>query len=45
MVIIGAGYIACELGYYFQARGTQVNFLVRSELLRPEDPELSNPGT
>ncbi|RAP31695.1 dihydrolipoamide dehydrogenase [Candidatus Marinamargulisbacteria bacterium SCGC AG-343-D04] len=40
LVVIGGGYIACELGYYFQSMGSKVTFLVRSECLRPEDDDI-----
>ena len=40
LVIIGAGYVACELGHAFNAFGTDTHFLVRSELLRHEDKEI-----
>lgn len=42
MIIIGAGYIACELGYFFGALGTEVHFFVRSEMLRKEDKDIKN---
>lgn len=40
LLILGAGYIACELGHAFSAFGTQVHYLVRSRFLRPEDNEV-----
>jgi len=40
MIIIGGGYIAVELGYFYGMLGTQVEFIVRSKLLRPEDDEI-----
>ncbi len=40
MIILGAGYIACELGHAFGTFGTQVHYLVRSRFLRPEDAEV-----
>ncbi|HPE85378.1 MAG TPA: FAD-dependent oxidoreductase, partial [Chlamydiales bacterium] len=40
LLVIGAGYIACELGYFFGALGTDVHFIVRSELLRKEDKDI-----
>ncbi len=40
LIIIGGGYIACELGYFYQAMGADVHFLVRSSLLRKEDKEI-----
>ncbi|MEI7998894.1 MAG: dihydrolipoyl dehydrogenase [Candidatus Omnitrophota bacterium] len=42
MIILGGGYIACELGHAYGALGTKVTFLVRSSLLRHEDAEVSN---
>ncbi len=40
LIIVGAGYIAMELGFYFQALGTNVTFLVRSKPLRQLDAEI-----
>ncbi|MDP3918896.1 MAG: FAD-dependent oxidoreductase, partial [Nanoarchaeota archaeon] len=40
MIIIGGGYIACELGHAYGALGAEVHFLVRSELIRNEDHEI-----
>ena len=40
MIILGAGYIACELGHAYSLFGTQTHFLVRSKLLRLEDAEV-----
>ena len=40
LLVIGAGYIATELGYFFGALGTDVHFVVRSELLRREDKDV-----
>ncbi len=37
LIVIGAGYIACELGYAYAALGSEVHFLVRSQFLRGED--------
>jgi len=42
MIIIGGGYIACELGHAYGALGTKTHFLVRSSLLRHEDSEVSS---
>lgn len=39
MVIIGASYIAVELGHAYGALGSEVHFLVRSRFLRQEDKE------
>ncbi len=41
MIILGGGYIACELGHAYGALGTQTHFLVRSSLLRHEDSEVA----
>ncbi len=41
MIIIGGGYIACELGHAYASLGTKTTFLVRSKLLRHEDAEIS----
>ncbi|WP_321529872.1 dihydrolipoyl dehydrogenase [uncultured Desulfuromonas sp.] len=40
MIIIGASYIACELGHVYEAFGTETHFLVRSALLRQEDDDI-----
>eukprot|EP00811_Abedinium_folium_P032372 NODE_5421_length_1772_cov_11.789666.p1 GENE.NODE_5421_length_1772_cov_11.789666~~NODE_5421_length_1772_cov_11.789666.p1 ORF type:complete len:525 (+),score=135.72 NODE_5421_length_1772_cov_11.789666:65-1639(+) len=39
MIVIGAGYIAVELGHYFGAMGTEVHVMARSKLLRTMDQE------
>ena len=41
MIIIGGGYIACELGHAYGALGTKTTFLVRSKLLRALDAEVA----
>ncbi len=41
MIILGGGYIACELGHAYAAFGTRTHFLVRSSLLRHEDSEIA----
>jgi dihydrolipoamide dehydrogenase len=41
MIIIGGGYIGCELGHAYGALGTKTTFLVRSRLLRSQDAEIS----
>jgi len=41
MIIIGGGYIGCELGHAYGALGTKTTFLVRSKLLRPQDAEVA----
>ncbi|KAI8613406.1 pyridine nucleotide-disulfide oxidoreductase [Chytriomyces sp. MP71] len=41
MIVIGGGYIACELGYYAaRVGGTRVTFLVREKMLRGEDEDV-----
>ncbi|MBI1971022.1 dihydrolipoyl dehydrogenase [Candidatus Woesearchaeota archaeon] len=40
MIVIGGGYIAAELGYAYQALGSDVHFLVRSGLLGREDKDI-----
>jgi dihydrolipoamide dehydrogenase len=40
MIVIGAGYIGCELGHAYSTAGTVVHFIVRSELIRREDREI-----
>ena len=40
LVIIGGGYIACELGYAYSALGAKVTLVVRSELLSQEDKDV-----
>jgi mycothione reductase len=37
MIIIGGGYIGCEIGHAYGAFGTKTTFLVRSKLLRAQD--------
>lgn len=41
MIVLGGGYIACELGHAYAALGTKTHFLVRSSLLRNEDSEVA----
>lgn len=42
MVIVGGGYIACELAHFYGALGTKVTILIRKDkLLREEDEEIS----
>lgn len=40
MIILGAGYIACELGHAYGAFGTETSLIVRSELLRSLDRDI-----
>lgn len=41
LLVIGAGYIAVELGGAYAAVGTDVEFIVRSRFLRQEDREIA----
>ncbi len=41
LLVIGAGYIAVELGAAYAAAGAEVTFLVRSRFLRHEDKEIA----
>jgi mycothione reductase len=41
LLVIGAGYIAVELGTAYAAAGAQVEFIVRSRFLRQEDQEVA----
>ena len=41
LIIIGGGYIGCELGHAYGALGTKTTFLVRSKLLRAQDAEIA----
>ncbi|WP_420609072.1 mycothione reductase [Candidatus Poriferisodalis sp.] len=42
MIVLGGGYIACELGYVFSALGSNVTVVNRGErLLRAEDDDVS----
>ena len=46
LIVIGGGYIACELGYAYAALGCDVHFLVRDhQLLTREDNEISQQFT
>lgn len=40
MLVIGGGYIAVELGHFYQAAGTAVTFLVRGEMVSLEDTDI-----
>ena len=40
LIVIGGGFIATELGYFYSAIGVQTTFLTRSILLRPEDDDI-----
>lgn len=41
LLVIGAGYIAVELGSAYAAAGAEVEFIVRSRFLRQEDEEIA----
>ncbi len=41
MIVIGGGYIGVELGHFYGALGTDVTFLVRSEMISQEDREIA----
>ncbi|WP_345473526.1 mycothione reductase [Glutamicibacter ectropisis] len=43
IVIIGGGYIAMEFAHVFEALGTKVSIIARSELLRHLDTDLREP--
>lgn len=40
LIVLGGGYIACELAFYFAALGTDVHLAARSHLVRWEDSEI-----
>ncbi len=41
LIVVGGGYIACELGHYFASLGTKVTMVVRSDvMLRHADGEV-----
>jgi len=43
MVIVGGGFIACEMGHFFSTMGTEVTLLSRSpRLLKQTEPEISD---
>lgn len=41
LIVIGAGYIAAEIGYAYRSCGCKVDFVVRSRFLRNEDDDIS----
>lgn len=45
LIVIGAGYIAVELGFAYRALGCEVDFLVRSRFLRNEDTQVAEEFT
>ncbi|MFT5170092.1 MAG: mycothione reductase, partial [Candidatus Omnitrophota bacterium] len=40
MVVVGAGYIAVELGHAYGGLGCDVNFMVRSQYIRKQDKDV-----
>lgn len=40
MVVIGGGYIAVELGFFYAEMGTETTFLVRDRMIKAEDQEV-----
>jgi dihydrolipoamide dehydrogenase len=40
LIILGGGYIGCELGHFFSAMGTRVTVIDRSECLLREDDDV-----
>jgi mycothione reductase len=40
LIILGGGYIAVELGYYFQGLGVDVTFVIRNQMIKDEDDEI-----
>ena len=40
LIVLGGGFIAVELGYFYAALGTETEFLVRSQLLSKEDDDI-----
>lgn len=42
LIVLGGGYIATELGYFYGMMGSKVDFIVRSEMLRGEDRDVRN---
>lgn len=40
LMVIGGGYIAAELGYFYAALGVETHFIVRELMLRSEDTEV-----
>jgi mycothione reductase len=45
MVVLGGGFIACELAHFYGALGTKITMLQRSVLLRKEDQEIADAFT
>lgn len=42
LLLIGAGYIATEIGFAYASAGCDVQFIVRSRFLRQEDDEIAS---
>ena len=42
IIILGAGYIACELGHYLDAMGVKVHFILRSKFMRTLDDTIQD---
>lgn len=42
LLVLGGGYIACELAFFYAALGTEVTVLARSTLIRAEDLQVSD---
>lgn len=45
LIVIGGGYIGCELGYAYSALGAEVEFLVRDGLVTAEDSDVQKEFT
>ena len=41
LIVIGGGYIAAELAFYFSALGTEVHVAARSRMIRNEDSQIA----
>ncbi len=42
VIILGGGYIACELGHYLDAMGVKVHFVIRSKFLKDLDHDVQD---
>lgn len=40
MIVVGAGFIATELGHFYASLGTEVHFIARSKLIKDVDGEV-----
>lgn len=45
MAVIGGGYIAVELGYFYGSMGTDMTFFVRSQMVTAEDEDVQSAFT